>query len=37
VVFLTNRVYPTRTSQKINSIRPRVHDAVVKALMQEQE
>lgn len=37
VVFLTNRVYPTRANQKIAQVRPRVHDAVVKALKQEQK
>lgn len=37
VVLLTNRVYPTRASQKINGVRPRVHDAVVRALIQEQK
>ncbi|MCX6133987.1 MAG: serine hydrolase [Ignavibacteriales bacterium] len=35
VVFLTNRVYPTRDSQKISAVRPQVHDAVVRALRQE--
>jgi beta-N-acetylhexosaminidase len=35
VVFLTNRVYPTRANQKIGSVRPRVHDAIVRALLQE--
>jgi beta-N-acetylhexosaminidase len=37
VVFLTNRVYPTRNSQKINGVRPRVHDAIVRALTKEQK
>jgi len=37
IVLLTNRVYPTRESQKINAVRPRVHDAVVRALKQEQK
>jgi beta-N-acetylhexosaminidase len=32
VVFLTNRVYPTRDNQKIGSVRPKVHDAIVRAL-----
>jgi len=32
IIFLTNRVYPTRTSTKISEVRPRVHDAVVRAL-----
>jgi len=37
IVLLTNRVYPTRASQKINAVRPQVHDAVVRALNQEQK
>ncbi len=37
VVFLTNRVNPTRNTQKINSVRPKVHEAVVKALKDEQQ
>jgi CubicO group peptidase (beta-lactamase class C family) len=37
VVFLTNRVNPTRDNQKIGSVRPKVHDAIVRALMQERE
>jgi beta-glucosidase-like glycosyl hydrolase/CubicO group peptidase (beta-lactamase class C family) len=32
VVFLTNRVYPTRNNSKIGEVRPKLHDAVVKAL-----
>jgi CubicO group peptidase (beta-lactamase class C family) len=32
VVFLTNRVYPTRNNGKITEIRPAVHDAVLRAL-----
>jgi len=31
VVFLTNRVHPTRENNKINKIRPELHDAVIKA------
>jgi len=37
IVFLTNRVNPTRNNQKINSVRPQVHEAVVKALKVEQQ
>ena len=37
VVFLTNRVYPTRENQKIGAIRAEVHDAIVRSLMQEQK
>ena len=33
VILLTNRVYPTRNNSKILQIRPKVHDAVVKALL----
>ena len=32
VIFLTNRVHPTRYSTKIAAIRPNVHDAVVRAI-----
>ncbi|TAK57713.1 MAG: beta-N-acetylglucosaminidase [Bacteroidetes bacterium] len=33
VIFLTNRVYPTRGNTKISRVRPLVHDAVIKALI----
>jgi CubicO group peptidase (beta-lactamase class C family) len=32
VVFLTNRVYPTRNNLKIIKVRPLLHDAVIKAI-----
>jgi beta-glucosidase-like glycosyl hydrolase/CubicO group peptidase (beta-lactamase class C family) len=32
VVFLTNRVYPTRNDSKLFDVRPKVHNAVVNAL-----
>jgi CubicO group peptidase (beta-lactamase class C family) len=32
VILLTNRVYPTRSNDKITAVRPAVHDAVVQAL-----
>lgn len=32
VIFLTNRVYPTRNNSKIFQIRPAVHDAILGAL-----
>jgi CubicO group peptidase (beta-lactamase class C family) len=32
VVFLTNRVHPTRTNEQLPALRPRVHDAVVEGL-----
>jgi CubicO group peptidase (beta-lactamase class C family) len=33
VVLLTNRVHPTRENQKIQDLRPALHDAVMKALV----
>jgi CubicO group peptidase (beta-lactamase class C family) len=35
VVFLTNRVNPSRTFQKIFDVRPKLHDAVVRALKSQ--
>jgi beta-N-acetylhexosaminidase len=32
VIFLTNRVYPTRNNSKILRVRPKVHNAVIEAL-----
>jgi len=32
VVFLTNRVYPSRENKKILKIRPKLHDAVIHAI-----
>jgi len=32
VILLTNRVYPTRANDKIATVRPAVHDAVIEAL-----
>jgi CubicO group peptidase (beta-lactamase class C family) len=32
VVFLTNRVYPTRENTKIQKVRPQLHNAVIKSL-----
>ncbi len=32
VVFLTNRVHPTRENQKLTKVRPALHDAVMTAL-----
>jgi beta-N-acetylhexosaminidase len=32
VIFLTNRVYPTRENSKIREVRPKVHDAVIESL-----
>jgi beta-glucosidase-like glycosyl hydrolase/CubicO group peptidase (beta-lactamase class C family) len=32
VVFLTNRVYPTRENQKLAKVRPALHDAVMQSL-----
>ena len=33
VIFLTNRVYPTRANHRIARVRPALHDAVVRALV----
>jgi CubicO group peptidase (beta-lactamase class C family) len=32
VVFLTNRVHPTRENDRITAVRPRLHDAIMEAL-----
>jgi len=32
VILLTNRVHPTRENDKIQQVRPALHDAVVEAL-----
>ena len=32
VIFLTNRVHPTRANEQIKRVRPALHDAVMKAL-----
>jgi CubicO group peptidase (beta-lactamase class C family) len=32
VVFLTNRVYPTRENTKIQKVRPQLHNAVIKCI-----
>ena len=34
VILLTNRVHPTRENRKIGRVRPRVADAVVRALAE---
>jgi CubicO group peptidase (beta-lactamase class C family) len=36
VVFLTNRVYPTRENIKIIKVRPRLHDAVIKVFEKSE-
>ncbi|MBI1803579.1 MAG: serine hydrolase [Ignavibacteriae bacterium] len=33
IIFLTNRVHPTRANTKIMQVRPAVHDAVVRAIV----
>lgn len=35
VIFLTNRVFPTRLNMKIAAVRPALHDAIVRALMPD--
>jgi CubicO group peptidase (beta-lactamase class C family) len=37
VVFLTNRVFPTRANRKIIRFRPRLHDAVIHAIEDSGE
>ena len=32
VVLLTNRVHPTRENEQLRSLRPRIHDAIVRAM-----
>jgi CubicO group peptidase (beta-lactamase class C family) len=32
VVFLTNRIYPTRENKKLYKVRPALHDAVINTL-----
>ena len=32
VIFLTNRVYPTRENRMIYKIRPVLHDAIIRAI-----
>ena len=32
VVFLTNRIHPTRNNEKIKAFRPRLHDLVMEEL-----
>ncbi|MGD0729312.1 MAG: serine hydrolase [Candidatus Micrarchaeaceae archaeon] len=32
VVFLTNRIYPTRLNEKIKQVRPKLHDLVIEEL-----
>ncbi len=36
IILLTNRVYPTRNNLKISAVRPRVHDAILRALKSSQ-
>ncbi len=37
VVFLTNRVYPTRENTKIQKVRPQLHNAVIKSIEKIDE
>ena len=37
VVFLTNRVYPTRENTKIQKVRPQLHNAVIKSIEKLDE
>jgi CubicO group peptidase (beta-lactamase class C family) len=36
VIFLTNRVYPTRNNSKIFRVRPKVHNAVIEAIEEKR-
>lgn len=36
VIFLTNRVYPSRNNTKILKIRPKLHDEIIKAVSNEE-
>jgi beta-glucosidase-like glycosyl hydrolase/CubicO group peptidase (beta-lactamase class C family) len=36
VIFLTNRVNPTRANDKIKAVRPALHDAVIKAIKSDE-
>jgi CubicO group peptidase (beta-lactamase class C family) len=35
VIFLTNRVYPTRENLKIRTVRPKVHNYIMKAVLNK--
>ena len=37
VILLTNRIYPTRENQKIRRVRPRVHNYVMKAVLDSED
>jgi CubicO group peptidase (beta-lactamase class C family) len=37
IVFLTNRVYPTRDNTGLSKVRPVLHDVIVKAIEDEKE
>ncbi len=37
VIFLTNRVHPTRTNDKIKTFRPQLHNAVMRCLVDEEK
>jgi len=32
VVFLTNRIHPTRNNEKIKAFRPKIHDVIMEEL-----
>ena len=36
VIFLTNRVYPTRNNTKILKVRPALHDEIIKAISEKE-
>jgi hypothetical protein len=37
VIFLTNRVYPTRDNNRLSKVRPAVHDAIIEAIEDTKE
>jgi CubicO group peptidase (beta-lactamase class C family) len=37
IVFLTNRVHPTRENNKIRAVRPKVHDYIMKAVLNKSQ
>jgi CubicO group peptidase (beta-lactamase class C family) len=37
VVFLTNRVYPTRDNNRLSRVRPLLHDAIIRAIDEDHE
>jgi CubicO group peptidase (beta-lactamase class C family) len=36
VILLTNRIHPSRDNQRIDQVRPALHDAVMEAIIDQQ-